>query len=499
MAAMKKSPTARRMTYTTIIPIRRRRGSGASPLLMARRMLIAFAFASVIYQLPQLTQDHSLFTCDTEYACVFLIKQERNEVTEAVSKRERQEEEAFVQKVLPVSNFTKPRKQDDVVNEGNESLVNISNFGYANATAVAASVPKEHCPYVVFYNIFIPSEPREATEKAVAIVKEQLEQVHKSDLPELSRSITVHYMTLGKADVLNATSMNKICSERGMICRHLSHHENGNEDIILQKAYEYCLDKRKDSKVVYLHTKGSYNEREGMNHRWRRHMTQAVTNKLCLEPANDTCTVCGLQYWPLFASIFPGNMWVGKCSYIKKLIPPVDFGQKQDDVARRVRSLVREGKMSVDLIPHQTDHMGLERWAPEHWIASHPELVPCDLSTVLPIARWTRHDTPAHFRWKMAPRAPLTAKWSFPYSREKRELLPDKNLRMKEYWLLPGRLLRWIELYNTTPPASSWAWSWFPDGDIWREAVKNNGTAVIDIMLGLNVSLDERAKTNVTK
>jgi len=435
MAAMDSSARSRSFSN---MPEQRRRVSG--PLRLARRMLMAIAFITSLYQLKlgasrqEGIQEFPSTTCETGYVRTLQAKQKRTEAA------------------------------------------------YAEPSRL----------YTIFYNIYIPTEPRNATDRAIEIVKEQLDQIHESDLAKLNQPVMLYYTTVGKADVLNATSMGKNCSERDLICHHISHHDSGNEDIILQKVYEYCVDQTNDIKIVYLHTKGSYNEREGMNHRWRRHMTRAVTNKLCLEPANDACDVCGLQYWPLFASIFPGNMWVGKCSHIRKLIPPVDFGQKQQVVADKVKSLVKEKKMSSALIPIQVDYLGLERWAPEHWIASHPELVPCDLSKSLGLAQCTKYQTPLKFQWKMAPRAPLSARWTFPRPKKKRQLLPDANLHMREHWLLPGRLLRWVQLFNATPPASSWVWSWFPDGDIWREAIEKHGTAAVEVMLELNASRSEQ-------
>ena len=83
----------------------------------------------------------------------------------------------------------------------------------------------------------------------------------------------------------------------------------------------------------------------------------------------------------------------------------------------------------------------------------------------------------------MAPHHPLSPRpgYWWPLQRSKiHQILKDKDSRMREYFLLPGYLHKWIHLYNATPPASSWVWSWYPDSKVWQQRVEELGTNVID-------------------
>ena len=59
---------------------------------------------------------------------------------------------------------------------------------------------------------------------------------------------------------------------------------------------------------------------------------------------------------------------------------------------------------------------------------------------------------------------------------------PPTGDRSREFFLLPGVLLKWYYLYNDTgrdhevlPAFDSWIWTYFPDGSYWREAVQRHG------------------------
>jgi hypothetical protein len=128
----------------------------------------------------------------------------------------------------------------------------------------------------------------------------------------------------------------------------------------------------------------------------------------------------------------------------------------------------------------------LERYASEHWIGSHPDLQPCDVSGSLSgnLFVWIRKvHNENEFVWSMAPHHPLLPTpdyWQPLRGSQIHEILKAEDRRMREYFLLPGHLHKWIHLYNATPPASSWVWSWYPDSRVWRERVDKWGNNVID-------------------
>lgn len=131
---------------------------------------------------------------------------------------------------------------------------------------------------------------------------------------------------------------------------------------------------------------------------------------------------------------------------------------------------------------------GIDRFALEHWVGSHPDLQPCDVSGGYAgdLTAWTQPGrSESDFIWSMAPHHPLRPGPAYWWAlRESRihYILRDRDRRMREYFLLPGRLHKWIHLYNATPPASSWVWSWYPDRRAWQKRVDKFGTDVIDAL-----------------
>jgi hypothetical protein len=49
--------------------------------------------------------------------------------------------------------------------------------------------------------------------------------------------------------------------------------------------------------------------------------------------------------------------------------------------------------------------------------------------------------------------------------------LQQELRQYQEFFLLPGRLLKWMYFYNATPRQDSWIWSWFPQGQEWKEQI----------------------------
>ena len=338
--------------------------------------------------------------------------------------------------------------------------------------------------FAVFYNIFIPDDEEKA-QNALRIVQEQINQVGESYVASLgpNKTATLFYNTIGKPDTLTATYMQQLCGQHNLICKHMSHYESGFEEVTLQPLHEFCSI-HDDYRVAYIHNKGSYHEHgDKRNEYWRRHGTLAATSKSCLKPANETCNLCGMQFWAYWTFFMPGNFWTAKCTYIKQLIPPLQFQDRINQVTMKVLFLQLQNKFTVNLYSGKIDHYGIERFASEHWVGSHPSVIPCDVGGHKDFWYWLSGDRGSEqFDWAMGPRkdgSPIDRR----RGRQQREkVLADERLRTKEYFLLAGRLFKWYELYNQVPPSNSWIWDWFPDGHRWKQAVDKFGNKTVELV-----------------
>ncbi|KAL7537875.1 hypothetical protein ACHAXR_008136 [Thalassiosira sp. AJA248-18] len=129
----------------------------------------------------------------------------------------------------------------------------------------------------------------------------------------------------------------------------------------------------------------------------------------------------------------PGNMWLARCKYVKHLINPLHFEGKMHSIYDNVH---------VNLWPC----LGLGRYAAEHWIYSHPNAKPCDLSSSDFV--WNYDDIPAagfEMKLESAPRFELKKFTTKP------EVCPS--------YLINTRLAEYKALYNVTKPAAWW-WGW---------------------------------------
>jgi hypothetical protein len=333
--------------------------------------------------------------------------------------------------------------------------------------------------YTAFYNVYLP--PREEDRQlALKVVREQMDQwgssyAAKAALDE-NKTLTVFYATVGSTDALslNATYMERLCSENKLVCRHLHQYEEGHDEVTLQPMYDFCHS-HPSQKVIYLHNEGLLDSRQGKNRMYRFHNTAAVTSEACLQPPNETCNVCGLLFTPVPAISFPGNFFVAQCSYINKLIRPSSFEVAQSQFGAVAQRMINEERLVANLAQKDSSTFGFAEFSMEHWVGSSPSLIPCDVATVTSKLYWTqKRNTTAEFDWSMAPR----------FSDFYEEQIPSsESIRMREYFLLAGNILKWYALYNEAPSASSWVWSFFPDGDKWRQAVETYGNRSIDAMV----------------
>jgi hypothetical protein len=289
-----------------------------------------------------------------------------------------------------------------------------------------------------------------------------------------NKTLSVFYATIGSANALNATYMEQLCSKNNLVCRHIHHYEEGHDEITLQPMYDFCQS-NPSQKVIYLHNEELLDDRPGKNRWYRSHSTAAVTSAACLHPPNDTCNACGLFFSPVPVMSFPGNFFTAKCSYINQLIQPSSFEVTQSEFGAVAHRMIHQERLVANLAPKDSSNFGFAEFSMQHWIGSSPSLIPCDMTSAARNLYWTKkRNTTSEFDWSMAPRSS---------SLDSEQIPSSESLRVREYFLLAGNILKWYTMYNEVPSASSWVWSFFPEGDKWRQAVEMYGNQSIDAMV----------------
>jgi hypothetical protein len=212
-------------------------------------------------------------------------------------------------------------------------------------------------------------------------------------------------------------------------------------------------------------------------------MTLAISDEQCIQPPDDTCEMCGLNFYALPWLHFSGNFFTAKCSYISKLLPIDEFQTKMSELAVRIKDYETQSRFMFEIMHGNHDmYIGVNRYANEVWAGSHPSLVACDLSVERKIDFWKQPQPyiKDHWNFSLAPR-PTDIRGRDMHIR--RTLRNKATWRMREYYLLAGNMLKWIHLYNDIPFNSSWVWDYFPDGDIWKDGYYVFGKHVVESLL----------------
>ena len=140
------------------------------------------------------------------------------------------------------------------------------------------------------------------------------------------------------------------------------------------------------------------------------------------------------------------------------------------------------GTLSYEMFTNRkTDSMtmdlyGLDRYADEHWVGSHPAVVPCDLAGEVDFQEQKLSN------FSMAPQGAVDARWLDSRPENTRSILGEEKKRIQEYHFLGGRLFLWLGLYDQVPPESSWVWNWFPDGARWRHTIAGSNQTMERLM-----------------
>jgi len=348
--------------------------------------------------------------------------------------------------------------------------------------------------WVLFYNVFIPPDS-EGQVRTVKIIEEQLGQVKSSfACSKPGYPLTIFVSTIGATGTSVLKKITHFClSSKSIRCIHMGHHESGHENVTLQHIHDFCsISDHEALRFGYIHTKGSFHPSIA-NERWRRHSTMAVTSEGCLKPPDDRCNVCGLQFYPIWNIFFPGNFFAAHCRYIKRLISPKYFGERLLRMSTRLREYQKAGRLfAYNLFDHGLPwRQGVDRFAWEIWSGTHPSIVPCDMSPSPDHSYWREmgNRQESELVWSMAPRQKgLNESWFLLDSKRRERVMGSKDLRMRDYFLLPGNIAKWALLYDenenpfATVPHDSWLWSWFPDGNEWKEAVQQNGKRAFELV-----------------
>ena len=371
-------------------------------------------------------------------------------------------------------------------------LAAASTLGTSGSKYAAA----EDASVIIFYNLFVPPN-RDDAARAYEIVEEQLRQVAsvlRGNKKKAETKAALFYNLIGG----DGNDIPKLCRDMHprFHCEQLSYYGNATESVTLRSLHEYCSTQPDDTtkRVTYLHPKGSFHS-HGKQTLWRRMLTDAALHPNCTDPPDDRCTVCGAQYYPIFGSMFPGNMFTASCSYVKQLLPPVEGGEyerRREQSIRQFFLLRLERVLQNTFGFHQDVFYGLGRYQWEHWVGSHPALIPCEMHSpkmsfmdmamqeVIDEGALSRKDN-LDEQWSLGPNRLMI--FDLPGQSPKWLKSNDREGNFRQYYLTAGHLIRWIEQYQQVPSLDSWVYDHFPSGDAWRELVEEHGVGVIDAVV----------------
>ncbi|CAK0829420.1 unnamed protein product [Prorocentrum cordatum] len=218
-------------------------------------------------------------------------------------------------------------------------------------------------PLTVFYHVFQSNGGDEAEALTTSVVKEQLSTMRSSNA--FGHGVNLMWTFIGPNDSGVTTLLE--CPT----CRLLESSRTGNEILTLQHLYDYCS-KHNSERVVYMHSKGTFHPGR-FNDNIRGFLMKGIWSDAChSQDMFETCTACGSRFSPMPHHHYPGNMWLARCDYVARLIPPLTF---ESAMASAVRTAVEKGVLSGADPPY----FGLGRFSAEHWLSSHPSHAPCDV------------------------------------------------------------------------------------------------------------------------
>lgn len=212
--------------------------------------------------------------------------------------------------------------------------------------------------FSIFYNVYFPPDQGdEGLKRSIEIVREQIGQIGSSYAASFeNKPVTIFYNTIGKQATHNRTVFSNICIHHNVLCIHMQHFEHAFEEVTLQKMHDYCryIPEQENPRLVYLHNKGSFHEKDGLANIQRRHLTSAALHEHCLNPPDASCNACGLVFYTVWSMLFPGNLFTTQCNHVRKLHAPVDFGPKMKRMFDLKRKKIKENPLYQDITPNST-------------------------------------------------------------------------------------------------------------------------------------------------
>lgn len=360
----------------------------------------------------------------------------------------------------------------------------IDSFQSLIADFTVANHPRQRTVDAAFYQIDIPVSLEEGRYISRIIV-DQLQQI--SD----AQARSVYYTTTGPADhelVTNGSIIQETCSKLSLNCVYQGHlHE---EMEALSHIRSYCATSAhggSDSdvlQVAFIHSKARVEQSKvPVNRRLRRALTSAALSHECSHALShtDQCNVCGLHFAATHAMYFSGNMWSASCRYVQNLIEPLDYRAALEKVMGDALLKRHTGDIMMNLFQDKELGLGDSNTITEQWIGSRPDLKPCDVSRSMKFLNYLSKDYPysnEQYAWQTAPKPAI------------RDALFDNKMvdvvlarteyRLREFFLLPGHIMKWWSLYNEVPNVDSFVWHYFPDGRFWLKASQIHGHRVVE-------------------
>ena len=207
------------------------------------------------------------------------------------------------------------------------------------------------------------------------------------------------------------------------------------EESTLQSLWQHCRE-NKSEKVIYL--------RSGLFMDTGHQLTEAAnyfaSGALSTECGNlsNGCNVCGTRMTPIPHPHIIGNTWSARCDYVARLQDPLAFGEEMKRIA-----------------PKRAHCRGVGFFAGLHWIASHPDVVPCDLHPSSSFAVYRDALELSSVGYGYEPELKFAPRFELSYYAKRPDLCKYSGESVKQ------RLDEYRELYGITPPKSWWGWDFF--------------------------------------
>ena len=172
-------------------------------------------------------------------------------------------------------------------------------------------------------------------------------------------------------------------------------------------------------------------------------------SKMCRptsEEGEESCNVCGTEFYPLPFLHFAGNMFSTSCSHVKELLPPTMFEKRMNDIASDALLAKIEEIFATRLVRFDERILGSYQHSIEHWIGSHPDLRPCDIAPMTMDASDEKHDETTmrmlgRYSWSPAPRRGSAPPGVLDLDSESK-FQKKRKVALREYYYLAGNVFR---------------------------------------------------------